>query len=62
MAITDLQAIVSGAIGGEAIGEVLAPGTGPEGRARYSINLRYPREWRDTPQRLAELPLLTPSG
>ena len=62
MSINDLQAIVSGAIGGEAIGEVLAPGTGPEGRARYSINLRYPREWRDTPQRLAELPLLTPSG
>ncbi|MBT9528421.1 MAG: efflux RND transporter permease subunit, partial [Rhizobacter sp.] len=26
------------------------------------INLRYPREWRDTPQRLAELPILTPMG
>ncbi len=54
--IADVQAIVSGAIGGENVGETI------EGRARFPINLRYPREWRDTPQRLVELPILTPTG
>jgi Cu(I)/Ag(I) efflux system membrane protein CusA/SilA len=54
--IADVQAIVSGAIGGENVSETV------EGRARFPINLRYPREWRDTPQRLVELPLLTPMG
>ena len=54
--IADVQAVVSGAIGGENIGETV------EGLARFPINLRYPREWRDTPARLATLPLLTPAG
>ena len=42
MSISDLQAIVWREIGGEAMGEVLAPGAGIEGRAFYSINLRCP--------------------
>jgi Cu(I)/Ag(I) efflux system membrane protein CusA/SilA len=54
--IADVQAVVSGAIGGENIGETV------EGLARYPINLRYPREWRDTPERLRQLPIVTPSG
>ena len=54
--MADVQAIVSGAIGGENVSETV------EGRARFPINLRYPREWRDTPQRLVELPVLTPMG
>ena len=54
--IADVQAVVSGAIGGENVGETV------EGLARFPINLRYPREWRDTPQRLAALPVLTPMG
>ncbi len=54
--IADVQSIVAGAIGGENVGETV------EGRARFPINLRYPREWRDTPQRLSALPLLTPAG
>ncbi len=54
--IADLQALVSGAIGGENVTETV------EGRARFPVNLRFPREWRDTPQRLTDLPLLTPSG
>ena len=54
--VADVQAIVSGAIGGENVSETV------EGRARFPINLRYPREWRDTPQRLVELPVLTPMG
>jgi Cu(I)/Ag(I) efflux system membrane protein CusA/SilA len=54
--IAELQAIVAGAIGGENVGETV------EGLARYPINLRYPREWRDSPAKLAELSILTPMG
>jgi Cu(I)/Ag(I) efflux system membrane protein CusA/SilA len=54
--IADVQAVVSGAIGGENVAETV------EGLARFPINLRYPREWRDTPERLATLPIFTPSG
>ncbi len=56
LSIADVQAIVSGAIGGENVGEVV------DGLARFPINLRYPREWRDTPQKLADLPILTATG
>src|SRR5690606_27985142 len=54
--IGDVQEIVSGAIGGEVIGQFV------EGRARYPISLRYPRELRDTPERLAQLPIITERG
>ncbi len=54
--IADVQSIVSSAIGGETVGETI------EGLARYPINVRYPREWRDTPQALEQLPILTPQG
>ncbi|HAF92858.1 MAG TPA: hypothetical protein DCG67_14020, partial [Pseudomonas sp.] len=33
-----------------------------EGLARYPINLRYGREWRDSLSDLRELPILTPGG
>ncbi|VEF15847.1 efflux RND transporter permease subunit [Stutzerimonas stutzeri] len=54
--IADVQSIVSSAIGGETVGETI------EGLARYPISVRYPREWRDTPQRVEQLPILTPQG
>ncbi len=54
--IDDVQTVVAGAIGGENIGEVIA------GRARYPINLRYPREVRDTLDRLVALPIITETG
>ncbi|MEO8297940.1 MAG: efflux RND transporter permease subunit [Burkholderiales bacterium] len=54
--IADVQAVVAGAVGGENVTETV------EGLARFPVNLRYPREWRDTPQRLVDLPLLTPTG
>ena len=54
--ISDVQAIVSGAIGGENIGETIA------GRARFPINVRYPREWRASVGQLEALPILTESG
>ncbi|EKY23784.1 cation efflux system protein CusA [Brevundimonas diminuta 470-4] len=54
--IADVQSIVSGAIGGETIGQTV------EGLARYPINVRYPRELRDDLGQLRALPVLTPSG
>ncbi len=54
--IVDVQAIVSGAVGGENVTETI------EGRARFPVNLRFPREWRDTPERLSELPIQTAMG
>jgi len=54
--ITDVQQIISGAVGGEVIGETV------EGLARYPISVRYPRELRDSLEGLRTLPILTPSG
>ncbi len=54
--VSDVQDVVSGLIGGENIGETV------ESFARYPINLRYPREWRDTVGRLEALPIVTPTG
>ncbi len=53
--VADVQAVVSGAIGGETIGQTV------EGLARYPISVRYPRELRDSVDKLAQLPVLTPS-
>ncbi|HEX7915250.1 efflux RND transporter permease subunit [Rudaea sp.] len=54
--IADVQSVVSSAIGGETIGETV------EGRRRFPISVRYPRELRDSVQKLRDLPLVTPSG
>jgi len=55
MNIADVQSIVSGAIGGEVVGQTV------EGLARYPINVRYPRELRDDVTKIRDLPVLTPS-
>ncbi|WP_309604356.1 CusA/CzcA family heavy metal efflux RND transporter, partial [Phenylobacterium sp.] len=54
--IADVQTIVSGAIGGDNVGQTV------EGLARYPINVRYPRELRDSLEGLRTLPILTPAG
>ncbi len=54
--IADVQSVVSSAIGGETIGETV------EGLQRFSINLRYPRELRDSVDKLRSLPVLTGRG
>jgi copper/silver efflux system protein len=54
--IADVQSVVSAAIGGDNIGETV------EGLQRFPISVRYPRELRDTPEKLRELPLLTERG
>ena len=54
--IADVQMIVASAIGGENIGETV------EGLARYPINVRYPRELRDSLEGLSNLPIFTDTG
>ena len=56
MSIADVQRIVAVAIGGANIGETV------EGLQRFPINLRYPRERRDSVQDLRDLPLVTARG
>jgi Cu(I)/Ag(I) efflux system membrane protein CusA/SilA len=56
LSVADVQAIVSTAIGGDNVGEVI------QGRERFPINVRYPREIRDSLQRLRELPFVTARG
>ena len=53
--VADVQAVVAGAIGGEAAGQTV------EGLARYPISVRYPREIRDSVDDIVNLPVLTPS-
>jgi len=54
--ISDVQSIVSAAIGGDDIGETV------EGLQRFPISVRYPRELRDSIQSLRDLPILTDHG
>lgn len=56
LSVADVQAVVSTAIGGDNVGEVVL------GRERFPINVRYPREIRDSLERLRELPFVTSSG
>ncbi len=54
--IDDVQSVVSAAIGGSNIGETV------EGLQRFPINVRYPREVRDSVEKLRQLPVLTERG
>jgi len=54
--MAEVQGVVQGAIGGENIASVIS------GRERYSVNLRYPRSWRDSAQSIAQIPIVTASG
>ncbi|MEN8801282.1 MAG: efflux RND transporter permease subunit, partial [Thiogranum sp.] len=54
--IADVQEIVRTAVGGMNVTESI------EGLERYPVNLRYPREVRDSESKLAELPIQTPAG
>lgn len=56
MNISDIQAIISSAVGGMNIGETV------EGLERFPINVRYPRELRDSLTRLRALPIYTDAG
>ncbi|KQQ87539.1 efflux RND transporter permease subunit [Massilia sp. Leaf139] len=56
MSVADIQTIVSSAIGGENVGEVV------DGRQRFPINVRYPQDYRNSVQSLRELPIVTGRG
>jgi Cu(I)/Ag(I) efflux system membrane protein CusA/SilA len=56
MSIADVQSVVSAAVGGENVGETI------EGRQRFPINVRYPRELRDSIEKLRALPIVTERG
>jgi Cu(I)/Ag(I) efflux system membrane protein CusA/SilA len=54
--IADVQQVIATAIGGMNITQTV------EGLERYPVNLRYPQDYRDSPEQLALLPVVTPSG
>lgn len=54
--IADVQEVVRTAIGGMAVASSV------EGLERYPINIRYPREIRDSLERIRNLPIVTPMG
>jgi len=56
MSVADVQGVVSAAIGGDNIGETV------EGLRRFPINVRYPRELRDSVERIRNLPVVTERG
>lgn len=56
MNVADVQSVVASVIGGENIGETV------EGLQRFPINLRYPRELRDSLEAIRNLPVVTPRG
>ena len=54
--IADVQDVVRTAVGGMNVAESV------EGLERYPINVRYPRDVRDSVGRLRNLPIITPRG
>lgn len=56
MNIADIQQVVSSAIGGMNVTQTV------EGQERYPVNLRYPQDYRDSPEQLSRLPVVTPLG
>jgi Cu(I)/Ag(I) efflux system membrane protein CusA/SilA len=56
MNVADVQSVIAAAVGGENVGETV------EGLQRFPINVRYPREVRDSLEKLRALPLLTGAG
>ncbi|MDX5446060.1 MAG: efflux RND transporter permease subunit [Zoogloeaceae bacterium] len=54
--IADVQSVIASAVGGMNVGETI------EGLQRFPINVRYPREIRDSLNGLRNLPVVTPRG
>jgi copper/silver efflux system protein len=54
--VDDVNDVVMSAVGGVEVGQTV------EGRARYDISVRYAREFRDTPELLAQALVATPGG
>jgi Cu(I)/Ag(I) efflux system membrane protein CusA/SilA len=56
LTVADAQATIMSAVGGENVTTTI------EGRARFPVNVRYPRELRGDVTRLAEVLVRTPAG
>jgi Cu(I)/Ag(I) efflux system membrane protein CusA/SilA len=56
MNIADVQSVITSAVGGDNIGETV------EGLQRFPINVRYPRETRDSVDKLRKLPVVSERG
>jgi len=54
--IAEIQQVVATAIGGMNVTETV------EGLERYPVSLRYPQDYRDSPEQLSLLPIVTLSG
>jgi heavy metal efflux system protein len=54
--VTDVQDAIQTAVGGNAITQVL------KGEARYDLVVRYQKPYRDTPEAISDIRLLSPSG
>ncbi len=54
--IADIQQVVASAIGGMNVSQSV------EGQERYPINIRYPQDYRNSPEQMLLLPIVTPSG
>jgi Cu(I)/Ag(I) efflux system membrane protein CusA/SilA len=54
--IADVQQVVATAIGGLNVAQTV------EGQERYPVNVRYPQDYRNSPEQLSLLPIVTPSG
>lgn len=56
MTIGDVHSIVGSAVGGKVVTQSV------EGRERFPIAMRFLQHYRDTPESLASMPFVTPSG
>ncbi len=54
--IADVQQVIASAIGGMNVTQTV------EGLERYPVNIRYPQSYRNSPEQLALLPVITPAG
>ena len=56
LSVDDVQKVVAAALGGETVTTTV------EGRERYGVNLRYPRDLRDDPESIASQVLVPTAG
>ena len=56
LTVAGVQSYVKSAVGGEMAGDVV------DGIARYPITIRFLRSWRDSPEALRNLPIISGSG
>jgi Cu(I)/Ag(I) efflux system membrane protein CusA/SilA len=56
LTVGDIQRVIKSAVGGMNVTQNI------EGRERYPVNVRYPRELRDDPQALRNILISTPKG